>query len=184
MTRRIVIFLLAALCATAHAQTIRTLGYNSTNGQVVAATNVVWTNAFSFSTNTVAAQVRTNLGLGASDDVVFTSIIVGSANAAQPKIQAGSGFVGVYDPIDSEYLLKLTSDSDAVEINNQWNDAAVRSNLGLGLTALTETSNVGMMRALSGSTNTNHPFSGSVSVVGTNNTNTLVFSNGILQSVQ
>jgi hypothetical protein len=41
-----------------------------------------------------------------------------------------------------------------------------------------------MMRALSGSANTNHPFSGSVSVVGTNNTNTLVFSNGILQAVQ
>lgn len=40
------------------------------------------------------------------------------------------------------------------------------------------------MRGLSGSTNTNHPFSGTVSVVGTNNTNTLTFSNGILQSVQ
>ena len=37
-----------------------------------------------------------------------------------------------------------------------------------------------MMRALAGSTDTNHPFSGSISVVGTNNTNTLVFSNGIL----
>jgi hypothetical protein len=62
--------------------------------------------------------------------------------------------------------------------------ASVRTNLGLGLSALTNTSNVTTMRALSGSTNTNHPFSGSVSVVGTNNTNTLVFSNGILQSVQ
>ena len=61
--------ILAALCflaASAQAQTIKSLGYNSTNGQVVAATNVVWTNAFSFSTNTVAAQVRTNLGLGAT----------------------------------------------------------------------------------------------------------------------
>jgi hypothetical protein len=38
----------------------------TTNGQVVAATNVVWTNSFNFSTNTVAAQVRTNLGLGAT----------------------------------------------------------------------------------------------------------------------
>ena len=46
-------------------QTIKSLGYN-TNGQIVAATNVVWTNSFSFSTNTVAAQVRTNLGLGAT----------------------------------------------------------------------------------------------------------------------
>lgn len=62
--------------------------------------------------------------------------------------------------------------------------ATTRTNLFLGLPALTNTSNVTMMRALSGSTNTNHPFSGTVSVVGTNNTNTLTFSNGILQSVQ
>ena len=59
-----------------------------------------------------------------------------------------------------------------------------RTNLGLPLNTLTNESNATMMRALSGSTNTNHPFSGSVSVVGTNNTNTLVFSNGILQAVQ
>jgi hypothetical protein len=63
-------------------------------------------------------------------------------------------------------------------------DAATRTNLGLPLNTLTNDSNVKLMRALSGSTNTNHPFSGSVSVVGTNNTNTLVFSNGILQAVQ
>jgi hypothetical protein len=57
--------LFATLCAaTSYAQTIKALGYNTTNGQIVAATNVVWTNAFSFSTNTVAAQVRTNVGLG------------------------------------------------------------------------------------------------------------------------
>ena len=109
--------LLAALCAaTSYAQTIKTLGFNTTNGQIVAATNVVWTNAFSFSTNVIAAQVRTNLGLP--------------------------------------------------------------------LNTLTNDSNVTLMRALSGSTNTNHPYSGSISVTGTNNTNTLVFSNGILQEVQ
>jgi hypothetical protein len=62
--------------------------------------------------------------------------------------------------------------------------AQTRTNLGLPLEALTNTSNVTAMRALSGSTNTNHPFSGSISVTGTNNTNTLVFSNGILQAVQ
>jgi hypothetical protein len=53
------------------------------------------------------------------------------------------------------------------------------------LSALWSASNASAaMRGLSGSTNTNHPFSGTVSVVGTNNTNTLTFSNGILQSVQ
>jgi hypothetical protein len=62
------------------------------------------------------------------------------------------------------------------------NAGATRTNLSLGLPALTNTSNLTMMRELAGSTNTNEPFSGSISVVGTNNTNTLVFSNGILLS--
>jgi hypothetical protein len=73
---------------------------------------------------------------------------------------------------------------DGLQFGHAGIAATTRTNLSLGLPALTNTSNVTMMRALSGSTNTNHPFSGSVSVVGTNNTNTLVFSNGILQSVQ
>ena len=55
---------LLLLAAPAAAQTIKSLGYNATNGQIVAATNTVWTNSFSFSSNTVAAQVRTNLSLG------------------------------------------------------------------------------------------------------------------------
>lgn len=156
--KRLVFTIFLALCATAPAQTIRTLGYNSTNGQIVTATNVVWTNAFSFSTNAVAAQVRTNLGLGASDDVVFDDVQAISF-LVRDELNSGIFFEG--------------------------NSAAVtRTNLGVSLAALTNDSNLTMMRALSGSTNTNHPFSGSISVVGTNNTNTLVFSNGILQSVQ
>jgi hypothetical protein len=65
--KHLLTLLLAALCAaTSYGQTIKSLGFNSTNGQVIAATNLVWTNAFNFSTNTVAEQVRTNLGLGAT----------------------------------------------------------------------------------------------------------------------
>lgn len=66
-----------------------------------------------------------------------------------------------------------------------WNfdqPAAVRTNLGIPLIALTNTSNVTVMRALSGSTNTNHPYSGTVALTNTNAV--LTFSNGILQSVQ
>jgi len=63
MKRFFVTFFLAICAISANAQTIKALGYN-TNGNIVAATNVVWTNAFNFSTNTVAAQVRTNLSLG------------------------------------------------------------------------------------------------------------------------
>jgi hypothetical protein len=42
------------------------------------------------------------------------------------------------------------------------NVSGARTNLGLGLPALTNTSNVTTMRALAGSTNTNEPFSGTV----------------------
>jgi hypothetical protein len=151
--KNILTILLATLCAAAsYGQTIKSLGFNSTNGQIVAATNVVWTNAFNFSTNTVAAQVRTNLGLGGGDSVTFQGVI--------------AEFFTVTSSLDF--------DSPSVA-------AESRTNLGLGLPALTNTSNVTAMRALSGSTNTNHPFSGSVALT---NTNVLVFSNGILQSVQ
>jgi hypothetical protein len=104
---------LAILAAPAAAQTIKSIGYNTTNGNIVAATNVVWTNSFSFSTNTVAAQVRSNLSLG---------------------------------------LSALTN----TNVTN------FRTAIGLGLPALTNTSNVTTMRALSGSTNTNHPFTGEI----------------------
>lgn len=129
------ILIAAILCATASAQTIRTLGYNSTNGQVVAATNMVWTNSFSFSSNAVAAQVRTNLLLSA-DWLTNTNV------------------------------------------------STFRSDIGLPLSALTNTSNATAMRALSGSTNASHPFSGSfVFVDDAANTWSATVSNGIIQSV-
>lgn len=164
--KRLLFILFLALCATAHAQTIRSLGYNSTNGHVVAATNVVWTNAFSFSTNAVAAQVRTNLGLAP-----FTA-----PDGYAELRDATNGLVLQVE--DGVLLYREISFGGAAAVSNS------RVNLGLPLPALTNTSNVTAMRALSGSTNTNHPFSGSISVTGTNNTNTLVFSNGVLQSVQ
>lgn len=58
------LFLLLA-AASAFGQTVKTLGYNTTNGQVVySGTNTLtFTNAIGFSTNSVATT-RTNLGLG------------------------------------------------------------------------------------------------------------------------
>jgi hypothetical protein len=57
----------ALLCwaAPAAGQTIKSLGYNTTNGNIVAATNVTFTNSVGFATNAQAAT-RTNLGLGAT----------------------------------------------------------------------------------------------------------------------
>jgi len=56
---------LATLCVTAYGQTIKSIGYNTTNGEVIANTGtntLTFTNAFAFTTNAVA-EVRTNLGL-------------------------------------------------------------------------------------------------------------------------
>jgi len=46
-----------------YGQTIKSLGYNTTNGHIVSATNVVWTNSFSFLSNAISSQVRSNLGI-------------------------------------------------------------------------------------------------------------------------
>jgi len=119
-------------------------------------------------TNTNAASFRDAIGLGGwatlSDGGALRSEDLTISDGEQPdyiRFTAGSG-VAFYGNRASQF----------------------RTALDLGLPALTNTSNATMMRALAGSTNTNHPFSGTVSVVGTNNTNTLVFSNGILQEVQ
>jgi hypothetical protein len=183
--------LLATLCAaTSYGQTLKALAYNTTNGQIVAATNVVWTNAFSFSTN-VVATIRTNLGLGAANSVTFAAAQIGSDIAI-----SSTAITGFSTAFDLEEALFANSGSDwnfdgtgiynagTIQFDAPTYASTTRTNLGIPLAALTNDSNARLMRALSGSTNTNHPFSGSISVTGTNNTNTLVFSNGILQSVQ
>lgn len=67
MKRLLSIILLAAALAASPAagQTIKSLGYNTTNGNIVAATNVTFTNSVGFATNARAAT-RTNLELGAT----------------------------------------------------------------------------------------------------------------------
>ena len=142
--------LLAACAVTAQGQTIKTLGYNTTNGNVVYA----GTNNLNF-TNYVYFDSDTSIG-GSAGELRY---------GGQVRIELETGLISM-----------------ALQWADPTNAATTRTNLSLGLPALTNTSNVTMMRALAGSTNTNEPFSGSISVVGTNNTNTLVFSNGILLS--
>lgn len=188
------LLLTAILCATASAQTIKTLGYNSTNGQVVAntGTNTLrFTNSVSFdggpfiNASGVFWGSASGGGLNLEEEV-FT-------DQGQSNLFSWGGGSGImwYQPFEFYHNDDITSTRAnlgfSTNLNTLWtatNAAAARTNLSLGLPALTNTSNVTMMRALSGSTNTNEPYSGSISVVGTNNTNTLVFSNGILQSVQ
>jgi hypothetical protein len=62
----LVALLLFLAAAPGYGQTVKSLGYNTTNGQIVygGTNSLTFTNAFTFSTNTLAATVRTNLGLG------------------------------------------------------------------------------------------------------------------------
>lgn len=110
MKRLFAIILLAA-CSAASAQTIKTLGYNTTNGEVVYSgtntltfTNAVFftnaqaayieapnffvsdgTNGIVFETTTVAAITRTNLGLYATNaqPVTFASGLWDGLNGAE-----------------------------------------------------------------------------------------------------
>ena len=211
MKRFCTILAIIAFCASVSAQTVKPLAYNMTNGIVMVSTNVTWSNGFKFSTNSVAAQVRTNLLLPAA--------WLTNTNAGTFRSQVGLGFSALtntnatnflqaigfstlieflrfdfypdesgplpqaaeslWDEANAEVALQI-SDS-AITFGNNAPPSLWRSSLGLNLPALTNTSNVTAMRALSGSTNTNTPYSGSVALT---NTNVLVFSNGILQSVQ
>jgi len=216
--KRLLATLIAGLCAaTSSAQTIKSLGYNSTNGVLVAATNVVWTNSFSFLTNTVAAQVRTNLGLGATSSATFNALhvdqdassgvytlTVGQTNTGFKGVGGGpSDFIYARDGVkilglyageinslvthrfSAPMILNYGAGSTAVlqfgGIDSVTGAAISRTNLGLPLAALTNTSNVTAMRALSGSTNTTEPYSGTVALT---NTNVLTFSNGVLLRIQ
>jgi hypothetical protein len=70
-----------------------------------------------------------------------------------------------------------------ISFANTTNAAITRTNVGLPLAALTNTSNVTMMRALAGSTNTNQPYSGAVELSDGIVSWLLTFSNGILLKI-
>jgi hypothetical protein len=234
--------ILAILCAaTVYGQTIRTLGFNTTNGEIVySGTNALtftnevlsfsygpgllisngviegngrsiafedgavsgtfnFQNAVEFSaaaatrtniglgatwlTNTNVTNFRTAIGLGVNDTPSFESVDVGQYFRVTDGsnnfvlIAFDEAYFDVAVVVGSPYGIAFSGTNAAIAA------ATTRTNLGLGLPALTNTSNVTTMRALAGSTNTNAPFSGSISVTGTNNTNTLVFTNGILREV-
>jgi hypothetical protein len=93
-----------------------------------------------------AAASRTNLGLGITNNVEFNQIRVGGSD--QMSIRGAAGSISFYDGIDEENILVIPSDTDPVEINSQWNNASVRSNLGIPLAALTNTNAAGFQRAI------------------------------------
>jgi hypothetical protein len=184
MKHLLLTLLLATLCVvSASGQTIRTLGFNTTNGNVIyGGTNTLtFTNAVKFSqviatafkagTNFSALEIdsdglqgqfkfkTTNTNDGA---IYLQSFTNGAAHKAvilgirenDAFIQSSSTNVRI--ETSGGWLANL--DADTISVTNS---AATRTNLGLGGGLITN-----------------------ISIIGTNNTNTLVFSNGILKSVQ
>ena len=177
---------LAILAAPAAAQTMKALMFNSTNGQVVANTTnaLEFTNAISvpalvlprtsYNTNVALGFYTTNTVPGVYTNVSVYGFAWANANSGRLSYYHNTAEVMV---IDGE-LIRLR---EPVSFLNSAAAETTRTNLGLGLPALTNTSNVTAMRALGGSTNTNEPYSGTVALT---NTNVLTFSNGVLLKIQ
>jgi hypothetical protein len=152
MKHLLTIVLLAACAATGYGQTVKSLGYNTTNGQVVySGTNTLtFTNAFTVATNAVA-QVRTNLGIGAT--------WLTNTNAANFRNAIAAGTVNEGGEPDFQSIT-ITDEGDSISLV-----ANAKST----------------MRNLAGSTNTNEPFSGSFIFVNDEAIAfTAVVSNGII----
>jgi hypothetical protein len=141
MIKYIVTFVALFSCVAA-AQTIKTLGYNATNGVVVySGTNsLTFTNALQFSTNARAAT-RTNLGLGATwltntDSANFRSAI-GLGSWAELNDGASIRVEGL--TISDGEQPNYTQFSTGGVSFNGGNDVQFRGALGLGATWLTNT---------------------------------------------
>jgi hypothetical protein len=168
--------LLATLCATGHGQTIKSLGYNTTNGKIgYAGTNpLIFTNTVFFG-NDVSINPSAGINYGGSEvmnleekTLVGDWLVAGglsffnATNAATTRTNLGLG---------ATWLTNTNADT-------------FRSDIGIPLPALTNTNNADTMRALAGSTNTNEPFSGALSWRDYNDDMvSIVVSNGIILSV-
>jgi len=140
MKLRLLILLAAAALAAAPAagQTVKSLGYNTTNGQIVysGSNSLTFTNALQFSTNARAAT-RTNLGGTTVGNAVFTAAFSGTARTALGASVVGANIFTV--PVQSQELyLRINADNTVSSLS----PAATRTNLGLGATNNVTFSNI------------------------------------------
>ena len=137
----------------------------------------------------VASTFAGNLLLGPFNTAEFAAVTLGGDLSLTPSSLTSSDFDFLFNWEEKRMadggtdIFSWDSNANinfynAVSFNQP---AVVRTNLGLRLPALTNTSNVTTMRALAGSTNTNEPYSGTVALT---NTNVLTFSNGVLLKIQ
>ena len=143
MKLRLLILLAAALAAApAAGQTVKSLGYNTTNGNIVAATNVTFTNSVGFATNARAAT-RTNLGGTTLGNSVFTATNTATAQVAilgtNAEINTSGGLVGITLSTNETKLLNPIS---FPFLGGSTAAATSRTNLELGATNNVTFSNI------------------------------------------
>ena len=163
--------LLATLCAaTSYGQIIKTLSYNSTNNTVVATQRVTFP-ALGLATGSAAAPSLT-YAIGTNVFGTFATTALGIGPYLGFSVNGTRQFYIATNTIRAELPISFSTTTNAAE---------TRTNLSLGLPALTNTSNVTMMRELAGSTNTNAPASGTYQLT---NITSLTISNGIIVYVE
>jgi hypothetical protein len=166
--------LLATLCAaTGHGQTMKALSYN-TNGVVAySSTNVLTFTNEQLDLRTIGADGTQVWDV--VNNLFFTDLSLQNSsisfNGTNAALAAATTRTNLGIP-----LAALTN-------NNVTN---FRSAIGLGLPALTNTSNVTTMRALAGSTNTNEPYSGIIQYADgpDGDTYEMTVSNGIILKIE
>ena len=141
------ILITAILCATASAQTIKTLGFNSTNGQVVANTG---TNVLTF-TNSIAINGTAQINViepygGGSGISILDSVIIDTNGVGNEAFSWGSGVLAMGIPINfATTNIATTTRANlgfSTNLNTLWtatNASNARSAVGLGATWLTNT---------------------------------------------
>lgn len=133
-------YLIAILLTTtaAYSQTIKTLGYNTTNGQVSysGSNTLTFTNPLGFSN---AAATRTNLGLGAS----------WLTNSNSPATTNATNLTAGTLP-DARLSTNVAILSNLPSWATTTNADVARTNLGIGWSALTNTNSINFQKSLFG----------------------------------
>jgi hypothetical protein len=186
--------LLATLCATGYGQTIKALGYNMTNGNVIGPTSGIlqFTNEVTFGTmggNTVG--VFSQLFVGDEATLFFDG---GGAGAWRSAL--GLGWPALTNSNAATSLLGINASNEVVAATNiiftngvafTTNAAAsTLANLGLGTNASVTISNLNVQSVNISNADTfrtNIGLGGGLTTNVVVDTNTLVFTNGILLEV-
>jgi hypothetical protein len=181
--------LFVTLCAaTSYGQTMKALMFNASNNQVVASTG---TNNLTFTNNVnlpSGSLLRFNSGASHIDETGFYATQYGSFfSFEEQRLRMNDANVFEWDAngvvtFGNAPATRTNLGLGANFLTNA-NVTNFRSAIGLGLPALTNTSNVTIMRALAGSANTNQPFSGTFITYDTTDIYTVTVSNGIIISV-